>query len=92
VKYQSASARIETCDRLMSRLLSWKTYLPQYGSAAPPRPPPAAGWPDARDALQVAVEPVDVAIAAVGIRLRGDRHVDVVADLADERGRLRREP
>src|SRR5690606_15714064 len=31
VKYQSTSARIDTCDRLMSRLLSWYTYLPQYG-------------------------------------------------------------
>ena len=29
----------------MSRLLSWKTYLPQYGSCAPPRPPAAAGAP-----------------------------------------------
>src|SRR5688500_4043794 len=43
VKNQSTIARIETCDRLMSRLLSWNTYLPQYGSAPPPRPPCAAG-------------------------------------------------
>src|SRR3954469_7904152 len=47
VKYQSTSARIDTCDRLMSRLLSWNTYLPQSGRAAlprqalqPPQPPP----------------------------------------------------
>src|SRR5688572_32454221 len=40
VKYQSVSARIDTCDRLMSRLLSWNTYLPQYGTpGVPPRPP-----------------------------------------------------
>ncbi len=38
VKYQSTSARIAICDRLMSRLLSWKTYLPQYGGPPPPRP------------------------------------------------------
>ena len=29
VKYQSASARASFTARLMSRLLSWKTYLPQ---------------------------------------------------------------
>lgn len=29
VKYQSTIARICTSDRLMSRLLSWKAYLPQ---------------------------------------------------------------
>src|SRR5882672_1908367 len=42
VKYQSVIARIDICERLMSRLLSWKTYLPQYGSPAPP-PPPCPG-------------------------------------------------
>src|SRR6185369_5965929 len=52
VKYQSVIARIDICERLMSRLLSWYVYLPQYGSwppgvapNAPPRPPPAAESP-----------------------------------------------
>src|SRR3989304_9699883 len=30
-RYQSSSARIVTCEKLMSRLLSCRTYLPQYG-------------------------------------------------------------
>ena len=115
VKYQSVMARIETCDRLMSRLLSWKTYLPQYGSArataaatsataaagtspvvsppvacgaAPPRRPHRE-W---RGPAPIAVEPVDVAVASVGIGHRRDRDEDVVADLLDERRGLGREP
>ena len=107
VKYQSTSARIDTCDRLMSRLLSWNTYLPQYGSAAPPRPPPAAPehrrtsapstWhlehlrTDGALLIQSLVEPVHVAIASVGIGDRRDRDDDVVANLLDERRRLGRE-
>ena len=117
VKYQSVMARIETCDRLMSRLLSWKTYLPQYGTPGtpprpPPPPPPAAGVspvvsppvacgaapprppaPGVGEAqLTIAVEPVDVAVASVGIGHRCDRDEDVVANLLDERRRLGREP
>src|SRR4030042_1068867 len=47
VKYQSVIARICTREILMSRLLSWDTYLPQYGTLPPagPRPPPWAPAP-----------------------------------------------
>ena len=56
---------------------------------APPRPP-APGVEQAQ--LTIAVEPVDVAVASVGIGHRCDRDEDVVADLLDERRRLGREP
>ena len=52
----------------------------------------AAGAGRRQAELTIAVEPVDVAIAPVGIGDRRDRHVDVVANLPDERRRLGREP
>ena len=42
--------------------------------------------------LTIAVEPVDVAVTPIGVGDRRDRHVDVVANLPDERGCLGREP
>ena len=48
VKYQSTSARIDTCDRLMSRLLSWIDVLAPVrnaGAATSAAAAAAAGAP-----------------------------------------------
>ncbi len=57
------------------------------------RGPAAAACARRRQAeLTIAVEPVDVAVAPVRVGDRGDRDVNVVANLPDERRRLGREP
>ena len=62
----------------MSRLLSCRTYLPQYGG--PPKLVVLAGL-----VHLVGVVPVHVAVAAVGVGHRRERDDHVVADLAEER-------
>ena len=74
----------------MSRLLSWKTYLPRATRRGVDRCRlPAACDAVRRGRLEAAIEPIDVAIAAVRLGRWRDRDVHVVADLGDHRRRLR---
>ncbi len=67
VKYHSMIARICTSLMLMSRLLSWYTYLPQYGTPAPPPKPPPPPPPPARGAATGARRVVSPATAGAGV-------------------------